>query len=82
MKMTIDMVRNFFLWCSIINVGLLLFSFVMFWVGREWIYRIHSKWFALSKEQFDMLWYAMLGFYKIIVFVFNIVPYIALCIIG
>ena len=79
--MTIDMVRNFFLWCSIINVGLLLISFVMFWVGRGMIYRIHSKWFAISKEQFAMLWYAMIGFYKMIVFVFNIVPYIALCII-
>lgn len=80
--MTIDMVRNFFLWCSIINVGLLLISFVMFWVGREWIHRIHSKWFAISKEQFAMLWYAILGFWKISIFLFNIVPYIAICIVG
>ena len=79
--MTIDTIRQMLLWCSIINIGLLLISFMIFLAGRGWIYRVHTKWFRLSEEKFDAMWYGILGFYKICVIVFNVVPYIALCIV-
>jgi len=80
--MDIYLLRAFFMWCSIINIVLLLLSFAFFWLGGEWIYRMHSKWFKIPREQFDALWYGILGFWKISIFLFNIVPYVVLCIIG
>jgi len=73
---------SFFLWCSIINMGLLMVSFVVFSLGRNFMYRMHSKWYDISKEQFSALVYAGLMFYKICIIFFNIVPYIVLRIIG
>jgi hypothetical protein len=77
----LETVRNVLVWCSIINIGLLLFSFLMMIVMRRTIYKMHSKWFAMTNEQFDMMWYGLLGFYKICIFAFNIVPCIALSIL-
>ena len=80
--MTIEMVRGMFGWCCVINMGLLLWWFVMLILAHDWVYRVHGKWFKLSVEQFDSIHYAGIAFYKIAVFVLNVVPYIALCIVS
>ena len=74
--MTIYMVRDALLWCFIINMGLLLWWFMLFTLAHDWIYRIHGKWFNLSVDKFDAIHYAGMAFFKICIFVFNIVPYI------
>ena len=78
--MNIQTLAEFFKWCSVINIGLLFFAFLMIVGLKEFVYKLHSKWFPLPRETFNALIYAIFGFYKIIVFVFNIVPYIALTI--
>lgn len=80
--MTIDTVRNMLLWCFVINYGLLLWWFLFFTLAHDWVYKIHSKWFKLPVETFDAIHYGGMGFFKILVFVFNLVPFIALYIIG
>ena len=68
------------MWCSILNAVFLIYIWLMFWLRHDWIYKLHSKWFKITEQQFDALWYGLLGFYKISVFLFNIVPFIALVI--
>ncbi len=80
--MTIDLVRDVLLWCFIINAGILLWWFLLFSWAHDWVYRFHGKWFKLSVEKFDTIHYAAMAFFKICIFVFNIVPYFALCIAG
>jgi len=80
--MTIEMMRAALGWCSIINMGLLLWWFLILMFAHDWVYRIHSKWFKLSPEMFDTIHYAGIAFFKIAVFVFNVVPYFALRIVG
>jgi hypothetical protein len=80
--MTIDLVRDALLWCFIINIGILLWWFLFFSLAHDWVYRFHGKWFKLSVERFDAIHYASMAFFKICIFVFNIVPYLALCIVG
>ncbi|MBN2375708.1 MAG: hypothetical protein JXD22_04865 [Sedimentisphaerales bacterium] len=75
--MSAEVVRDVLLWCSVINMGLLIFSFLMLSLARQWVYRIHSKMFPMTEPQFNTIIYSLLGAYKILVFVFNIVPYIA-----
>ena len=80
--MTIDLVRDALLWCFIINMGILLWWFLFFTLAHDWVYQFHGKWFKLSVDKFDTIHYAGMAFFKICIFLFNIVPYFALCIVG
>ena len=80
--MDIHTVKAFFLWCTIVNGALLILSFLMFACAGDWIYGIHSKWFPMSREAFNVAIYSFLGLFKIFVLVFNLVPYVVLLIMG
>ncbi len=80
--MDIAAIREFFLWCTLINLGLLVYWFVMFVFAHDWAYGFHRKWVTLSVERFDAIHYAGMGFFKICIVVFNLVPYFALLIVG
>jgi Family of unknown function (DUF6868) len=80
--MTLETIRDALGWCSVINIGLLLFWWLWLMLGHDFIYRFHGKWFKLSEEKFDALHYSLIGIYKIGIFLFNLVPYFALRIVG
>jgi hypothetical protein len=80
--MTIEMLSEALLWSTLINMGLLLWWALFFIFGRGFIYRMHSRWFKLSEEKFDTIHYSGMAFYKICIFMFNIVPYFALMIVS
>jgi len=80
--MTISMARQFLLWCTVMDYGLILVWFLAFVFAHDWMHRLHGRWFRLSREQFDALHYAGMSTFKIGIFLFNLVPLIALCIVG
>ena len=80
--MDIDSIRAFFMWCTILNFALLSLSLLICICAGDWAYRIHSKWFSISRETFNVAIYSFLGLYKMLIFVFSLIPYIALLIIG
>ncbi len=80
--MTIEVVREILGWCCVINAGGLVWWFLAFMFAHDWMYRWHGKWFKLSVEQFDSIHYAGMAFYKVLIFVFNLVPFVALWIVG
>ena len=80
--MSIEILHNLLGYCSLINMILLLWWWLIFIFAHDQIYRIHSKWFNISVEKFDVIHYSGMGIFKLIIFIFNIVPYIALCIVG
>jgi hypothetical protein len=51
-------------------------------LAHDWMYGFHGLWFHLSVEQFDALHYGGMTLYKIGILLFNLVPYIALRIVG
>jgi hypothetical protein len=79
--MDIMNLEAFLLWCFIINYSILLVWFLMIVFAKDFIYKIHTKWFDISKEKFDSINYMLMGFYKLSIFIFNLVPYIAIQII-
>jgi hypothetical protein len=80
--MTVEIIRNFLAWCSVINVGLLILWGLLFTLAHDLVYRIHRKGFKLSVEKFDAIHYTGMAFFKMSIILFNIVPYIALRIVG
>ena len=76
--MTIEMLRKFLAWCTVLNMGLLVFWWLLFMVARDWIYRTHGRWFKLSAERFDAIHYGGMAVVKILIFIFNLVPYLVL----
>jgi hypothetical protein len=66
----------------LINYGLLVVWFVMFVLAHDWMQRFHRRWFHLSMDQFDALHYGGMAIFKIGIFLFNLVPFVALCIVS
>lgn len=79
--MPIETVRDFFLWCTILNYAVVLCWFLIFSLAHEWMYQLHYRWFCLSIEKFDTVHYTAMAIYKIGILLFNLVPFIALLIV-
>lgn len=80
--MDINTLTLFLGWCSIINIGILLFSTFALVVARGPVSGIHSKLFGVNQSELAPLYMQYLGNYKIAIIILNIVPYIALKIIN
>jgi len=79
--MSLDSVRAFLLWCTVINGAILILSsLVMMFAGGS-VFRMHSRWFPMPRETFSALVYGLLGLHKGLVITLSLVPYIALVII-
>jgi uncharacterized membrane protein len=75
---TIDAVTAFFGWCSVINLGLLVFTTLVLSVSGNWTAGIHARLFGLNPAELPRMYFQYLANYKIAILVFNLVPYIAL----
>jgi len=80
--MSIEAVRNALLWCTVINVTLLVVWSLLLVLPHDWLYRLTSRRFRLTAEQFDIINFAGIVLYKLAILFFNLVPYIALRIVG
>ena len=80
--MTVDILRGVLGWCSVINIGLLMFSSILLITIRRAASRIHGKMFNLDEKYLSQAYFQYLAQYKIAIIVFNIVPYFALQIVG
>ena len=79
--MTVEWLSQVLGWCLLINFSLLLLWFGFFALAHDWMYRLHTTWFALSTERFDAIHYAGMALFKLLVMIFNLAPYLALRIV-
>lgn len=80
--MSLELIRSVLGWCTLINFGVLTIWSLVFITGHGWMYRFHGRLFAMDEERFNAIHYAGMAGYKLLVFVFNFVPWIALHIVG
>lgn len=80
--MNLETAREFLLWCTVINYAVLLVWFAVFTLAHDWLHRLHGRWFPLPAERFDAIHYAAMALYKLAIFLFNLVPWVALLIVG
>ncbi len=80
--MDVQTLTRLFMWCIIINGGLYV-SWTITWIlAPDLVDRTQSRWFPLSRETFNLVYYAFLGLFKIVFPVFNGVPCAAVPVIG
>jgi hypothetical protein len=79
--MDIQTLTSFFMWCTVLNVGLLIIWSLIFFAAPDFVYRTQSRWFSISREHFDLAFYGFLGLYKALFIIFFFIPWIALLII-
>ncbi|MDP3009012.1 MAG: hypothetical protein Q8N30_08080 [Methylococcales bacterium] len=79
--MTIDILSAVLGWATVINMGIVTLWFLLIVYAHDWVYQLHSRWFTLSVERFDTIHYAGMAFYKISIYLFNLVPFLALQIV-
>lgn len=80
--MSYAFLRHVLQYATFINYMILIFWFLMLVFARPFLKRLHTQWFNLSDSQFDMINYAGIAIYKILVIVFNLVPLLALYLVG
>ena len=78
--MDIQTLTSFFMWCSIINGGILVVWSLTAVLATDWAYRT-QKWFPIPRDKFNVMFYLFIGIFKTVFLVFNLVPYLALLII-
>lgn len=79
--MNIATIQDVLYWCAILNFGLLAVWCLLFVLPHEWMHRLCNKWFLISVEQFNAINFAGIVFYKISIFLFCLIPYLALRIV-
>lgn len=80
--MTISALTNFFMWCTIINGGLLIFWSLFILITPGLVYRLQNTFFPMPRETYNVVMYCFLGFFKVMFIIFNVVPFIALLILN
>jgi hypothetical protein len=68
------------MWCTILNGSLLILSFLLCTRGTDWVFKMHSMWYEIPRDTFNAMLYGFLGVYKMLWFIFNVIPYVALVI--
>jgi hypothetical protein len=80
--MSIEVVRSALLWCTFLNYAVLLVWFLLYMLPHNWLYRLCAGWFRLTLERFDAINFTGIVLYKAGILFLNLVPYVALRIVG
>lgn len=80
--MDIQKLTSFFMWCTIINGVLLVLGILGTTLGPDLGADMQGRWFQIPRETVNVVIYMLLGVFKIFWLVFNLVPYVALRVIG
>ena len=80
--MDIQLLQQVLGWSLALNYLILLIWFLVFIYARTWLKSLHGRWFNLNDQTFDAIHYAAMAVYKILIMVFNLVPFIVLSLLG
>ena len=76
--MDLQKLKSFLGWCTAINFAFIIFSWLVFVFAHDFTYQIWANQHNLSIEMYDAIYISIIGFYKILVLAFMLVPYIVL----
>lgn len=76
--MTLENMTLVWGWATALNYLVFLLWVTIYVTASQKIYRLHSRWFTLSQQQFSQLHYLGMMLYKSAIFLFLLAPYIGL----
>jgi len=76
--MNIELIRDVLGWSVLINFAILIAWFSFFVMGREFMYKMHKKWFNVPKEKFNTINYTLMGIFEILILLLFLAPYLAI----
>ncbi|KZX56940.1 hypothetical protein A3709_03970 [Halioglobus sp. HI00S01] len=65
-------------WCTVISIGLYLFSAIVLLICREQVKTLHSRMANVPAEKLDEMYFTFLANFKLAFIMLNLVPYVAL----
>ncbi|MEO1656296.1 MAG: DUF6868 family protein [Pseudomonadota bacterium] len=71
-------ITTFLAWCTLINFGLLIGATLALVGFRGSVSSIHGAIFGIPKDELSKLYFLYLVVYKLLIIVFNLVPYLVL----
>ena len=80
--MDINLITNFFMWLSIVNVSFIILFYALLYFAFDFIYMPFKKIYMGSKEDFNKSLIQMFLQYRMLTGFFAIFPYITLLIIS
>jgi ABC-type transport system involved in cytochrome c biogenesis permease subunit len=78
----LDVIAGILLRCFLGGIALLTVWFFCFVLAGDCIYQLHSRWFAIPRQAFDTLHYALMAATKITLILFFLLPWIAIRIVS
>ena len=76
--MTIETIRHFFAWCTVINFALLMLWFFLHLGAHSLLTGLAQRFFDMSSEKYDSMSCTGMLHFKLGIFLFNLAPYLAL----
>jgi hypothetical protein len=80
--MGMEKLQEFFFWCMLLNAGIYTLTAISVLVLRDFVSKMLCKMFRLEEETVRQSIQMYLAAYKLLITVFNFVPWIALLIIN
>ena len=76
--MSASTLQHVLIWSLVVNYVVLLAWFAALTLAHDWVYRLHTRWFQMSRETFDAIHYGGMAVYKIGTLLLNVAPLVAL----
>lgn len=76
--MNIESLTVFLGWCTLVNFSLLVLATVILVLFKDLAAGIHSKLLGLDRDELQSEYFRYLANYKLMVVVFNLVPWLVL----
>ena len=80
--MTLTQLTDLFLWMTIINMGIYIFSILLSILFRKTISRVHGKLFGIGDDKIATITYGYFGIYKIAIILFCFVPFLSMLLLN
>ena len=76
---TLDLIAKLLIRCFWIGMALIMASFFLYLAVGDWGYELHKNiWSGLTRHDYSLVWVCILSFFKMLIFVAFLVPYIAI----
>ncbi|MCV2885199.1 hypothetical protein OE749_10900 [Aestuariibacter sp. AA17] len=69
---------SFFGWMTVVNYAILCLWLAIFGGAKQHLFFLHTRFFRLTEQQFDLIHYCGMGLYKLLIIAFSLTPFLVM----